>query len=150
MRRHLSSLALTLLLAGSLAAQQPAGAPPASAPARLDSAATIAAGRKYTEWFYADRGDSIVAHSSPQVQAKITAQQLSEIQGQLAAQVGGEAQVLSEQVVAKDTLTAYLREARFELMDEPLVLAFTLGRTGLIYGFFIRPKSQMPADSTAK
>ena len=77
---------------------------------------------------------------------KITAAQLSEIQGQLAAQVGMEAQVISETVVAADTLSAYLREAKFELMDEPLVLAFTLGRTGQIYGFFIRPKSQMPAE----
>lgn len=143
MRHRLLVPLFAILLAAPLAAQ--AGAPAAPV-ARLDSAATLSAGRKYTDWFYADLGDSIVAHSSPQVKEKITAAQLSEIQGQLAAQVGMEAQVISETVVAADTLSAYLREAKFELMDEPLVLAFTLGRTGLIYGFFIRPKSQMPAE----
>lgn len=143
MRHPLPVALFALLLAAPLAAQGGAPAPPV---ARLDSAATLAAGRKYTDWFYADLGDSIVAHSSPQVKEKITAAQLSEIQGQLASQVGLEAQVLSETVVASDTLSAYLREVKFEMMDEPLVLAFTLGRTGLIYGFFIRPKSQMPTE----
>jgi hypothetical protein len=142
---HRSLIVLpALLLAVPLSAQVTAPAAPA---ARLDSAATFATGRKYTEWFYADLGDSLIAHSSPQVKEKVTSAQLSEIQGQLAAQVGPEAEVISEQVVAKDTLSAYLREVRYEMMQEPLVLAFTLGRSGLIYGFFIRPKSEMPADA---
>lgn len=132
-----------LLLATPLAAQGGAAAAPA---ARLDSAATILAGRTYTDWFYSDLGDSLVAHSSPQVKEKITAAQLSEILGQLTAQVGMETAVISETVAPADTLSGYLREVKFELMDEPLVVAFTLGRTGLIYGFFIRPKSQMPAE----
>ena len=143
--RSRSLLALpALLLALPVSAQVAAPAAPA---ARLDSAATLATGRKYTEWFYADLGDSLIAHSSAQVKEKVTAAQLSEIQGQLAAQVGPEAEVISEQVVAKDTLSAYLREVRFEMMQEPLVLAFTLGKSGLIYGFFIRPKSETQADA---
>lgn len=143
MRHRLLVTLFAILLAAPLAAQGGAAAAPV---ARLDSAATILAGRKYTDWFYADLGDSIVAHSSPQVKEKITAAQLSEIQAQLTAQVGLEAQVIAETVVAADTLSAYLREVKFELMDEPLVVTFTLGRTGLIYGFFIRPKSQVPAE----
>ena len=143
MRHRLLVTLFAILLAAPLAAQGGAAAGPV---ARLDSAATILAGRKYTDWFYADLGDSIVAHSSPQVKEKITAAQLSEIQAQLTAQVGLEAQVIAETVVAADTLSAYLREVKFELMDEPLVVTFTLGRTGLIYGFFIRPKSQVPAE----
>lgn len=143
--RPRSLLALpALLLAFPLAAQVAAPPPPV---ARLDSATTLATGRRYTEWFYADLGDSLIAHSSPQVKEKVTAAQLSEIQGQLAAQVGAEAEVISERVLAKDTLSAYLREVRFEMMPEPLVLAFTLGKSGLIYGFFIRPKSEMKADA---
>lgn len=142
MRRRSLLVLPALLLAFPLAAQVAA-----PAPARLDSAAALATGRKYTEWFYADMDDSLIAHSSPQVRDRITAAQLSEIQGQLAAQVGPEAEVISEQVVAKDTLSAYLREVRYEMMQEPLVLAFTLGKTGLIYGFFIRPKSQMQANA---
>lgn len=121
------------------------GAAPAPA-ALLDSAATIAAGRKYTEWFYGDMGDSLVAHSSEAVKEKITAAQLSDFSAQLASQVGGELEVLSERAIENDSLSAYLREARFELMEEPLVLAFTLSAGGQIEGFFIRPKSQMPAD----
>jgi hypothetical protein len=143
MRRRLLVLALASISTTPLLAQVSAAAPPV---ARLDSAATLAAGRKYTEWFYADLGDSLIAHSSTQVKEKVTAAQLSEIQGQLAAQVGAETEIISETVVAADSLSAYLREAKFEMMEEPLVLAFTLGRSGQIYGFFIRPKSQMPAQ----
>jgi hypothetical protein len=144
MRRRLLALAVALLPVAPLAAQ--GTAPPAAPVARLDSAATIAAGRKYTDWFYTDLGDSLIAHSSTQVKEKVTAAQLSEIQGQLLAQVGSETEVISETVVAADSLSAYMREVKFELMEEPLVLAFTLGRSGLIYGFFIRPKSEVPAD----
>jgi len=145
MFQRLLALALVSLTATPLAAQEPA---PASGPApmtRLDSAATIATGRKYTAWFYTDLGDSIVAHSSAQVREKVTAAQLSDILGQVTAQAGPELSVISETVVARDSLSAYLREAKFELMDEPLVVAFTLGGNGDIYGFRIFPKSQMPA-----
>lgn len=144
MRRRSLMVLPALFLAHPLAAQVAANPGPA---AILDSAATLATGRKYTEWFYSDMGDSLIAHSSPQVKEKVTAAQLSEIQGQLMAQVGPEAEVISEQVVAKDTLSAYLREVRYEMMQEPLVLAFTLGKNGLIYGFFIRPKSETQADA---
>ena len=144
MRSPLHLALPALLLAAPLAAQ---GAAP---PVRLDSAATIADGRKYTAWFYAGRGDSVFAHSSQPVKEKITAAQINEIQGQLVAQVGNEQSVLSERVVARDSLSGYVREAKFELMDEPLMIVFTLGRSGEIFGFFIRPKSQMPADSTGR
>ena len=144
MRPRLLFALPALLLSVPLAAQVAAPAAPA---ARLDSAATIATGRRYTEWFYSDMGDSLIAHSSPQVKEKVTAAQLSDIQGQLMTQVGAEAELISEQVVAKDTLSGYLREVRFEMMQEPLVLAFTLGKSGLIYGFFIRPKSEVKADA---
>jgi hypothetical protein len=144
---HRHSLVLpALLLAAPLAAQ---GAVTGAAPAaRLDSATTVADGRKYTAWFYDGLGDSLIAHSSAAVRDKVTADQLKDLQGQLLAQVGSEESVVSERVVAKDSLSGYLREARFPQVDEPLVIAFTLGRTGEIYGFFIRPKSQMPADDT--
>ena len=146
MRRRLILPTFALLVAGPLAAQTAA---PSPAPvAGLDSATTMADGRKYTAWFYAGLGDSIIAHSSAQVREKITAAQVTDVQTQLLAQVGAEQTVVSEQVVPKDSLSGYLREARFELFDEPLVIVFTLGRTGLIYGFFIRPKSQMPTGPT--
>ena len=146
MHRRLHLALPALLLAAPLAAQGAASAAPV---ARLDSATTIAVGRKYTEWFYAGLGDSVFAHSSAPVKAKITAAQINDIQGQLLAQVGSEASVVSERVVVRDSLSGYVREAKFELMDEPLMVVFTLGRTGEIYGFFIRPKSQMPADSSS-
>lgn len=145
MRHRLLLAALAAVLSTPLAAQD--AAPPPVPAVRLDSAAALVDGRKYTEWFYSDMGDSLIAHSSAQVKEKVTATQLSEFQAQLAAQVGAEVELISENVVARDSLTAYLREARFELMEEPLIVAFTLGSTGEIYGFFIRPKSQMPADS---
>jgi len=144
MRSPLVTAALALLLAIPAAAQESA---PAPLPARLDSAAVIATGRQYTTWFYNDMGDSIIAHSSAQVKEKITAVQLSEFLGQLIAQAGQELEVVSERVVARDSLSAYLREATFEMIEEPLVVAFTLGATGDVYGFFIRPKSQMPSGS---
>jgi len=134
------------LLAGPLAVQGAvASAPPA---ARLDSATTLADGRKYTTWFYDGLGDSLIAHSSAAVKEKISATQLNDLQGQLLAQAGSEQSVVSERVVGKDSLSGYLREAKFEQMDEPVVIVFTLGRTGEIYGFFIRPKSQMPTDDS--
>jgi len=144
MRRRLLILALASISATPVLAQGGAAGAPV---ARLDSAATIAAGRKYTEWFYSDMGDSLIAHSSAQVKEKITAAQLSEIQGQLAAAVGAEAEVISELVAAEDTLSGYLRVARFEMMEAPLVISFTLGHTGQIYGFFIRPKSEVPTEA---
>jgi hypothetical protein len=144
MSTRLLGLALVSIATAPLVAQE---AVPAAAPmTRLDSAATIETGRKYTEWFYTDLGDSLIAHSSARVKEKITAAQLSEFLGQLVSQVGTEVSVITETVVAKDSLSGYLREAEFEMIDEPLVVAFTLGSNGDIYGFFIRPKSQMPAD----
>jgi hypothetical protein len=146
MRQRLLTLAVVLLAALPLAAQESAPAP-VPAP-RLDSAATITTGRTYTEWFYTDQGDSIIAHSSAQVREKVTVTQLSDIMGQIVSQAGSEESVLSETVVPRDSLSAYLREAKFELMDEPLILAFVLGRSGDIYGFRIFPKSQLPAELT--
>lgn len=110
-------------------------------PVRPDSATVLRLGRQYTEWFYADLGDSIMAHASERVRGRITAAQLSELLGQLIAQVGMEQEVLSEQIVPRDTLSGYLREARFEQLAEPLVLAWTLDAKGVVHGFFIRPKS---------
>jgi hypothetical protein len=138
-------LALTILSTASAPLLAQESAPVPAPMAALDSAATIELGRKYTEWFYSDLGDSLMAHSSAQVQEKLSATQLSEFLGQLISQVGNEVSVIAETVVAKDTLSGYLREAQFEMIDEPLIVAFTLGGTGNIYGFFIRPKSQMPA-----
>jgi hypothetical protein len=108
---------------------------------RPDSAMVIRLGRQYTEWFYSDLGDSVMAHASDRVRERITAAQLSELLGQLIAQVGVEQEVLSEQIVPRDSLSGYLREARFERLAESLVLAWTLDAKGVIYGFFIRPKS---------
>jgi hypothetical protein len=98
-------------------------------------------GRQYTEWFYADLGDSIMAHASERVRGRITAAQLSELLGQLIAQVGMEQEVRSEQIVPRDTLSGYVREVRFEQLAEPLVLAWTLDAGAVIHGCFMRPKS---------
>ena len=125
---------LFLLAAGPL----PAQAAPAAAP---DSAMVLRLGRLYTEWFYSDLGDSVIAHASAQVRERITAAQLSELLGQLSAQVGTEQEVLSERIAPRDSLSGYLREVRFERLEEPLVLAWTLDSKGVIYGFFIRPRS---------
>ncbi|MEZ4413028.1 MAG: hypothetical protein R2910_08610 [Gemmatimonadales bacterium] len=144
MHHRLLALAVVSLVAAPLAAQESASAP---APVtRPDSAATLAAGRTYTEWFYADQGDSIIAHSSAQVKEKVTASQLSDIIGQLLSQAGPEVSVLSETVVPRDSLSAYMREAKFELMDEPLIVVFVLGGPNDIYGFRIFPKSQLPPE----
>jgi hypothetical protein len=146
MYRRLLALALVSLATAPLVAQESAPVPAPAPMTRLDSAATIAAGRKYTEWFYTDLGDSLIAHSSAQVREKVTAVQLSDIMGQVVSQAGPEVSVIAETVVARDSLSAYLREAQFELMEEPLVVVFTLGGNGDIYGFRIFPKSQMPAE----
>jgi hypothetical protein len=133
MRRPALTLLLLASVAGPLSGQD-------ALPVRPDSATVLRLGRQYTEWFYADLGDSVMAHASDQVRERITAAQLSELLGQLIAQVGMEQEVLSEQIVPRDSLSGYLREARFELLAEPLVLAWTLDARGVIYGFFIRPK----------
>lgn len=136
----------TLLLAlVASAAAVPTAAQEAPAAAHLDSAATIAAGRTYTEWFFSDLGDSLLAHSSAQVREKITAAQLSEFLAQLLTQAGGEVDVLSETVAVSDSFSSYLRETKFELIEEPLVVIFSLGPATEIYGFFIRPKSTLSA-----
>jgi hypothetical protein len=146
MRLRLLLTLPAIVLAGPLAGQGTAGGAPAVT--RLDSASTIADGRKYTAWFYGGLGDSLIAHSSAAVKEKVTAAQLNDLNGQLVSQVGNEESVVSERVVGKDSLSGYLREAKFEQMDEPLVIVFTLGRAGEIYGFFIRPKSQVPPDES--
>lgn len=55
-----------------------------------------------------------------------------------------EQEVLSEQVVPRDTLSGYLREARFQQLAEPLILSWTLDANGVIHGFFIGPRSATP------
>lgn len=139
MRPRAGAALLLASFAGSLSGQD------AIRP-QSDSAMVLRLGRQYTEWFYSDLGDSVIAHAADRVRERITAAQLSELLGQLIAQVGMEQEVLSEQIVPRDSLSGYLREARFERLAEPLVLAWTLDARGVIHGFFIRPKSATAED----
>ena len=163
-----AGLAWPMLLAALAAcAQSPAAAPAAtpqavvvapaaSAPAvppiivtrmgdatPVDTAMLLAASRKYTEWFYTSRTDSLLAYHVPAARPASGTFYTDRL-AQLTANAGSEQQLLDEKFIRRNGGRQYWRTARFSNIQEPIVLRWVIVDDGRIAGFGMNPQSQNP------
>ena len=143
-------LALALALAASAAgAQAPAvtkDAPAAPArPAQLPPD-SMQLGRRYTEWLYTGRVDSLVAHHVAEARAD-TARLAASLRGALAdltARAGTETEVIEERFITRNGRRQYWRTARFSNFAEPIMVRWIILPSGEIMGLGTNPASRAP------
>jgi len=104
----------------------------------------IELGRKYTEWLYTSRFDSLFAHMSEEVRSDMGSPEAMDEQfAQFAAQIGEETKVLDEKVVMRKGNPQYWRTADFSMAPEPVMIRWVIVN-GEIWGIGINPASQAP------
>jgi len=134
--RHVRS-ALTFaaaLLLGTQAAQ-----------AQKQPVDSLALARQYTMWFYAGMADSLLAHYDPADSAgRGNAEQILQALDQLTARAGNEVSVIEEKFIKRNGRTQYWRTAKFDHMDEPILLRWVIMPDGYIGGLGLGPLSQAP------
>jgi hypothetical protein len=115
--------------------------------AQADSA-RMEIGRHYTQWLYAGQADSLWAKFSPEMREAVpSAQALGEMRQQIYMQIGGETEVVKEEIVEPSPvpgLTVYVRTARFA--EAPMLVNVTVATdsAGVIQGFSVRPQRPAP------
>lgn len=103
--------------------------------------------RAYTELFYGGDMEALWQSMTDEMQEALeTEEALSQLRSQVEADFGDEAEILSEQIVSQDGFRIYMRMARHEDEDVPLVTQWTLDADEQIAGFFVRPAPE-PAPS---
>lgn len=133
---------LVLLLSSVLAL--PAAAEP---PAEAGGEDGLAAGRQAVERFYAGEVSELWARMTGEMHAGLGSEQaLAAFRAQVAAQIGEEHEVLSEDVSGAGGYTTYRRIARFEKTPAPVMVQFSFDGEGRIAGFYVRPTPE-PAPS---
>jgi len=101
-------------------------------------------GRKYTEWLYTSRFDSLFAHMSEESRSEMGSPETMDEQfAQFAAQIGEETKVLEEKVVMRKGNPQYWRTADFSMAPEPVMIRWVIVN-GEIWGIGINPASQAP------
>jgi hypothetical protein len=142
----LAGLLISIVCPGGAAAL--AGLLLAAAPAYPEKAGNDAAelGRQYTAWFYAGEADRLWERFSPEMkQALGSAGALRGFREQVAAQVGTEEEVLSEEVAAVPPYRVYVRKVKMSKAPMAVVVQWTLDQAGGIAGFFVRPGEAAPS-----
>jgi hypothetical protein len=144
---HLVLSLLTLAAAGPLAAQattiqsSAAVGRPAALPADSFDLA-----RKYTQWFYAEQYDSLVAHHGGAARKDpALPNRLRESRAELARRAGKELWMNEERFVTRNGNRQYWRTATFTAFSEPLLIRWVMSPTGEIMGLGMGPKSDAPA-----
>ena len=101
-------------------------------------------GRKYTEWLYTGRFDSLFTHMSEDARKDMeSASAMASQFDQFTAQVGDETKVLEEKVVMRKGNPQYWRTAEFSMSPEPVMIRWVIVN-GEIWGIGINPASQAP------
>jgi hypothetical protein len=134
----------------------PAPAPAASATTSATVAATpgptvhprvgneIELGRKYTEWLYTARFDSLFAHMNEDMRSAMgSPDDMAAQWDQFTAQIGEETKVVDEMVVMRKGSPQYWRTADYSMAPEPIMIRFVIV-DGEIRGLGINPASQAP------
>jgi phosphate-selective porin len=104
----------------------------------------IELGRKYTEWLYTGRFDSLFTHMSEDARKNMeSASAMASQFDQFTAQVGDEMKVLEEKVVMRKGNPQYWRTAEFSMSPEPVMIRWVIVN-GEIWGIGINPASQAP------
>lgn len=135
MRHIRKTLALAAMVMGTRAA-------PAQTHQPIDS---LALARQYTQWFYAGMADSLLAHYDPADSTnRGTAEDILGALDQLTSRAGNEVSVIEEKFVKRNHRTQYWRTAKFDNMDEPILLRWVILPGGYIGGLGLGPLSQAP------
>ena len=139
----LFAIALTASVASAQGATAPAAtrpAPPAALPADSFDLA-----RKYTQWFYNQQVDSLVAHHSPdgRKDADLPARLLNSNK-ELATRAGKELWVTDERFITRNGQRQYWRTATFSGFSEPVLVRWVMNAKGEITGLGLGPKSDAP------
>ena len=131
--------------AASATTSATASAAPAPAPAvhpRVGNEMEL--GRKYIEWLYTARFDSLFAHMSEETRADMESPDAMAAQwDQFSAQIGEETKLLGEMVVMRKGNPQYWRTADFSMSPEPIMIRWVIVN-GEIWGIGINPASQAP------
>ena len=139
-------LALTAPIASSASAQgasAPAATRPA-APAALP-ADSFDLARKYTQWFYNQQVDSLVAHNSPEARRDpALPARLANSGKELATRAGKELWVTDERFITRNGQRQYWRTATFSGFSEPVLVRWVMNSSGEITGLGLGPKSDAP------
>ena len=123
MRNVLLLTALFLSSAGLVAAQD----------------GTAALGQRYTGWFYTGDLSQLWGRFSPEMKKDLNLDKLGAFRQQVAAQLGTEASVLSERVIPSRSGRVYVRTAKFERAEPPIVVQWTMNARGHISGLRVQP-----------
>jgi murein DD-endopeptidase MepM/ murein hydrolase activator NlpD len=116
-------------------------------PAEAGEEDPLAAGRQATERFYAGEVAELWGAMTEEMHAGLGGEPaLAAFRAQVAAQLGDETQVLSEDVSEAGGYMTYRRIARFEKSPAPVVVQFSFDGEGRIAGFYVRPVPE-PAPS---
>lgn len=138
MKRRLVIAALVSLAAPPGLRAQVAAAPAPRMPLPNDS---VAIARRYIDWMYSGRFDSLVAHMPPGG----TAAELETRWASIVARAGTEASLVQERWVMRGGKRQYWRVARFsDFADEPVVVRLVIERDGSLGGIGVNPESATP------
>jgi murein DD-endopeptidase MepM/ murein hydrolase activator NlpD len=107
----------------------------AAAPA-LDGGAR---GRELTRLFFAGKLDSLQSCFNAQMVHYMSLENLDIFYRQVRDQIGGETELLEEEVTPNDTLQVYSRLANFEKANGPIEVRWVLEPSGKVAGFYVRP-----------
>ncbi len=130
-RRFLPALLLIAAPVVASAQAQAGAAKPAQLPA--DS---MQLARKYTQWFYNNQLDSLVAHMdsasrSDPAKAKGPLQQNLAL---IAERAGTETEVIEEKFITRNGMRQYWRTAKFSTLGEPLLVRWVMNSKGEVLG----------------
>ena len=144
MAAPLSLFAQTTASTATPAAPAAAAAPAAPPSVHPRVGNEIELGRKYTEWLYTGRFDSLFVHMSEDARKEMENPSAMSAQwDQFAAQVGEETKVLEEKVWMRKGNPQYWRTAEFSTAPEPVMIRWVIVN-GEIWGIGINPASQAP------
>jgi hypothetical protein len=111
-------------------------------------ALTLERGRECTRQFYAGETAALWPRFSAELKAALGDEaNLETFRKQAAEQLGVEAEVLREDVLPAGELTSYRRRARFEKLEDALLVTWSFDAEGTIVGFSIAPERSKPAPS---
>lgn len=121
-----------------------------AAPVRAQQADTarMATGRRYVQWLYAGRTDTLFALLGPQMRRAVpSAEQLAAGNTAREAQIGTETEVLEERIVpGAPEVTVYVRSARFSKSPTTVDITVVTDAAGTIHGLGIRPRPSLAAS----
>ena len=140
--------ALLLILAATVpnavSAQVASPIQTASKPAQLP-ADSMEIARKYTQWFYSNNADSLLAHSDAATRARQGARaQYESLIADLASRAGTEKLVIEEKFITRNGARQYWRTAMFSDFAQPLLLRWVINVRGELAGVGLGPASQAP------